>query len=98
MVLCAVTRPTKSDVELNLGSVGARQKSWAGLCRKSEALPVFKKTTRTQGELDPLFVVPADVIVSSLHELCNGRISPVSRVEPFRLQPTKETFTGCMIR
>lgn len=50
-----------------------RIKNWTGLCHKSKAYPIFNGAEGAKGDLDPLFVVPADVRVDHLNELLNGR-------------------------
>lgn len=39
-----------------------RLKTWTGLCRKSQALPVFDGAESAQGDLDLPLVVPAGPI------------------------------------
>ena len=68
------------------------------LCRKAKAHPVFDRTERAKRDLDPLFVVPADVGVDRLDELLDGGVLPVSRIEQFVLQPTEEAFTSGVVR
>lgn len=48
---------------------GVRIKTWTGLCRKSKTLSIFDGAKR---DLDPLFVVPADVGIDYPNELLNG--------------------------
>ena len=74
-----------------------RTKTWTGLCRKSEAVSVFEGTEESKGELDSLFVVPADVGVNGLNELLNGCGLPVPRVEQLRFQPPEEALTGRIV-
>ena len=70
-----------------------RTKSWTRLCRNSEALAVFERTERAKGDLDPLFVVPADVGIECLSELFDGRGASVPGIEQLRLQPPEEALT-----
>lgn len=50
----------------------------------SEALTVFEGAERAKGDLDPLFVVPADVGIEYLHELFEARGAPLPRIEQLR--------------
>ena len=74
-----------------------RRKSWIGLCSKSDALSIFDGTEGAKGDLDSLFVIPADVGVNCLNELLNGCRLPVSRVEQLRFQLPKETLAGRIV-
>src|SRR5579859_4573990 len=78
--------------------MGVRLFSWTELCRDSETLPVFDGAEGAEREFDPFCVVPADVRVNDLDELIDGRGSPVTRIEQFRLESPEETFAGCIIR
>ena len=82
---------------MNIDHLGVRTKTWTGLCRKPEAFPVFKGTEEAKGDLDALFVIPADVGVNCLNELLKGCGLPVPRVEQLRFQPPEEALTGRIV-
>ena len=83
---------------MNIDPVGVRTKTWTGLRRKPEALSVFEGTEGAKGDLDALFVIPADVGVNGLNELLNGCGLPIPRIEQLRFQPPEEAFTSRIIR
>src|SRR4051812_6397666 len=57
------------------------------------ARTVFERTESAKGDLDPLFVVPADVGIECLSELFDGRGAPMPGIEQLRLQPPEEALT-----
>ena len=83
---------------LNSDPPGMRQKSWTELCRNSEALTVFERAEGAKGDLDPLFVVPADVAIECLNELFEGRGVPLPRIEQLGLQTAEEALKGRVVR
>ena len=78
--------------------LGVRIKTLTGLCRKSKAHPGFNRAERAKGDLDPLLVAPADVVVELSNELFGGRAFPVPRAEQLILQPTEKPLAGCVVR
>ena len=75
-----------------------RSKTWTGLCRDSQALPVFDGAERAKGHLDSFFVIPADVGVNDLDVLVDRDVLPSPRIEQFRFQSPEEDLAGRVIR
>ena len=68
----SVLRTPACPRRLKLDPRGVGRKNWTGLFRKVEALPVFEGTERANGDLDTLFVLPADIRINDLDELLNS--------------------------
>ncbi|TCR79576.1 hypothetical protein EV561_11574 [Rhizobium sp. BK376] len=64
----------------------------------SKTLSVFDGTERTKGDVDPLFVVPADVEINDFNELLDRCGLPVPGIEELRFQPSKEAFACRVVR
>lgn len=79
-------------------SAGVRLNSWIDLCRESDDLPVFDRTKEAEQDLDPRCVVPPGVGVEDLGKLINGRSSPITIIEHFRLGSPEDAFAGCVVR
>ncbi len=65
---------------------------------KSNARPVFDEAERAKGDLDPLLVVPEDVVFDHFNELLNGDAPHIPRIEHFVLEAIKEPVVGCVVR
>jgi len=80
------------------GGMGVRRKTWTGLCRDSQARPVFDGTERAKRDLDAFFVIPANVGVKNLNELVDRDVLPVPGIKQLCLQSPKETLAGGVVR
>ena len=56
------------------------------------AHPIFYRTERAKGDLDPLLVASTGVGITRYDELLNGGDLPAARMEQCVHQPTKEAF------
>ena len=90
-------RPGPCCCRPKVDHLGVRLKYKTGLCSKSEALSVLEGAEGAKGDIDSLFVIPADIGVNCLNELLNGGVLPVPRIEQLRFRPPEEALTGRIV-
>jgi len=68
-----------------------------GSSSEPETPTVLDGAAGAQRDLDPRFVVPADVGIQRRDELLNGRGQPGARVEQLGLQAAEEALARCVV-